>query len=106
MIYITFRDSNFDDSQSIKNVWNLKYEQVDELYIAFMQKKAEVMNIAINPHWLNILNYQDHNNHLTELEYNIKVKEWSKKLKEYNIDKFISEILNGRKEKFFEIHKF
>ena len=106
MIYVTFRQSKFDNSQTIKNVWNLDIENVEELYKAFMQKHAEVMNIKINPHWLNIMNYQDHNNHLSELEYCTKCGLWQNKLEKMNIDNFISEILNGKKEDVVQLYRF
>lgn len=106
MIYITYRRSVFDDASVIHAVWDVKYEDVTKMYIAFMQKKAETRNIVINPHWLNIMNHKDHNSFLTEAEYKDKSKEWKKELKQMNINKFISEILKGKKLKFEDIHQF
>ena len=106
MIYITYRRSIFDNGSEINAVWDVKYEDVPKLYIDFMQKKAEKKNIVINPHWLNIMNHKDHNSFLTETEYKDKSKEWKKELKQMNINKFISEILKGKKLKFENIHQF
>lgn len=106
MIYVTFKNILSDETPSIKNVWDVKCVEVEKLYIAFMHKKAEKMNITINPNWLNIMNYINYHSHLSKIEYDAKYKQWNKVLKQWNIDKFISEILNGRKEKFFEIHRF
>ena len=106
MIYITFRRSIIDDSQTINNVWDVNYVNVEELYKEFMIDKSESMNIIINPHWLNIMNYDDHNSHISIDAYKTKSKTWSKILRQWNIDKFISEILKGRKQSYTEIHRF
>ena len=37
-----------------------------------MKEKAHEINIVINPHWLNIMNWKDHNNHLSIEEYREK----------------------------------
>lgn len=105
MIYITYRNSNFDDSRTVHNVWSVKCDNVEEQYIEFMNEKAKKINIIINPHWLNIMNWQDHNNHLNIDEYSIKEKQWDKIKKQWTIDKFISEILKGNKENYCNIFR-
>lgn len=65
-----------------------------------MKKKAAELNIVINPHWLNIMNRQDHNKHLSIGEYRDKKRQWAKIRRQWNVDKFISEVLMGRKERF------
>lgn len=52
------------------------------------------------------MNLQDHNNHLSIGEYGNKVKQWGKILRQWNIDKFISEVLNGTKKKYYSVVNF
>jgi hypothetical protein len=106
MIYITYRNSNFDNTLTINNVWNVNYQNVEERYIEFMHEKAKEINVVINPHFLNIMNWQDHNNHLTIREYGNKEKQWNKIKRQWNIDKFISEILKGYKEHYRSVVRF
>jgi hypothetical protein len=106
MIYITKRNSNFSDSLEIKNVWFVKDNNVEEKYIDFMLQKAKEINVVINPHWLNIMNWQDHNNHLSIGEYGNKEKQWQKIKRQWNVDKFISEKLKGVKENYKEVVRF
>ena len=106
MIYITYRNTNFDNTLSVNNVWSVNCNNVEERYIEFMHEKAKEINIVINPHWLNLMNWQDHNNHLSIGEYGNKEKQWNKIRRQWNIDKFISEILHGRKQNFNELHRF
>lgn len=100
MIYITYKNSYFDNSRTVKNVWDVGCDNVEELYIEFMKKKAAELDIVINPRWLNIMNWQDHNRHLSIGEYRNKKKQWAKIMRQWNVDKFISEVLRGRKERF------
>ena len=100
MIYITYENSYFDNRRTVKNVWDVGCDNVGELYIEFMKKKAAELNIVINPHWLNIMNWQDHNKHLSIGEYRNKEQQWAKIRRQWNVDKFISEVLRGRKERF------
>lgn len=105
MIYIT-HEKTFDNATVVKNVWCVKYDNVEERYIDFMHEKAKEINVLINPHWLNIMNWQDHNNHLSIGEYGNKVKQWNKIKRQWNIDKFISEILKGKKENYRSVVRF
>ena len=106
MIYITYRHSNFDNSLSVNNVWSVKQDNVEEKYIEFMHKKAKEINVVINPNWLNIMSWQNHNNHLSIGEYGNKEKQWNKIRRQWNIDKFISEILKGKKEHYRSVFRF
>ena len=106
MIYVTFRKSMFDDAQLINNIWEVKENNVPQLYIDFIHEKAKEINVIINPHWLNLMNWQDHNNHLSIGEYGNKEKQWNKITRQWNIDKFISEVLHGRKQYFNELNRF
>lgn len=106
MIYITHRNSNFSEGLAINNVWNVNYQNVEERYIDFMRVKAKEIDVVINPHWLNLMNWQDHNNHLSIGEYGNKEKQWNKIKRQWNIDKFISEILKGTKENYREVVRF
>lgn len=106
MIYITYRNSNFSETPQVNNVWSVKCDNVEEKYIEFMHEKAKEINVIINPHWLNIMNWQDHNKHLSIGEYGNKEKQWNKIKRQWNIDKFISEILKGYKEHYRNVIRF
>lgn len=100
MIYVTYRNSYLGERKVVKNIWNVDYEDVEQRYIEFMKEKAHEINIVINPHWLNIMNWKDHNNHLSIEEYREKEQQWAKIRRQWNVDKFISEVLRGWKERF------
>ena len=100
MIYVTYQNSYFDRRKVVKNIWNVDYEDAEQRYIEFMKEKAHEINIVINPHWLNIMNWKDHNNHLSIDEYREKEQQWAKIRRQWNVDKFISEVLRGWKERF------
>ena len=106
MIYISYRNSNFDNSLTINNVWEVNCNNVQEKYIEFMHEKAKEINVVINPHWLNIMNWQDHNNHLSIGEYGNKEKQWNKIKRQWNVDRFIFEILKGRRRNYETIVRF
>ena len=106
MIYITYRNSNFDNSLTVNNVREVNCNNVQEKYIEFMHEKAKEINIVINPNWLDIMNWQDHNNHLSIGEYGNKEKQWNKIKRQWNVDKFISEILKGRKQHYENMASF
>ena len=106
MIYISYRNSDFDNSLSINNVWEVNCNNVQEKYIEFMHEKAKEINVVINPHWLDIMNWQDHNNHLSIGEYGNKEKQWNKIKRKWNVDRYISEILKGRKLNYESIVRF
>lgn len=100
MMYVTYRNSCFDRRKVVNNIWNVDYEDVEQRYIEFMMERAHEINIVINPHWLNIMNWKDHNDHLSIEEYREKEQQWAKIRRQWNVDKFISEVLRGRKERF------
>lgn len=103
MILITYNNDGFGSTSTIKNVWDVKADDPERLYKEFMINKSEKeFGIYINPHWLNIMNHENHHPELTELEYIEKSKLWKKHLRQWNIDKFISEILKGNKLNFKE----
>ena len=100
MMYVTYRNSCFGGRKVVNNIWNVDYEDVEQRYIEFMRERAHEINIVINPHWLNIMNWKDHNDHLSIEEYREKEQQWAKIRRQWNVDKFISEVLMGRKERF------
>jgi len=59
------------------------------------------VDIVINNYWLNIMNYEDHNTHLSKSQYNKKSKEWTKFLKQNTLKKFVKSEL-GLSTKEFE----
>jgi len=102
MICITSRYSDY--YSYIESVWDVNFDNVEELYAEFIIEKSVEMNIVINKHWFNIMNYDDHNKHLTKTQYNNLSKKWKKFLILWNKDKFISEKLNGIKLEFKNLH--
>lgn len=100
MIYITNEYCELSDSTHILNVWKLEQDNVEELYKEFMLEKASTLGVIINPHWFMIMNYFDHHNHLKREEYIKLSKEWNEFKDVYTIDKFISDVLNGKKLEF------
>jgi len=92
--------------QSINNIWDVKHNNVPQLYIDFIHEKAKKIGIVINPHCLNIMNWENHNKHFSIDEYQNKEKQWRKIIRQWNIDKFISEVLKGSKQNFQSLHRF
>ena len=106
MIYITYRNSTFDDGSIVNNIWELSSDDVEESYKLFMAQKAEESGIVHNPHWLNIMNRENYHPDLTQEEYKQKEKAWNKVLKQWRIDRYIEEVLKGRKLEYKQIHRF
>jgi hypothetical protein len=104
MIYITNEYSEFLESTSIFNVWEVEQDNVEELYKEFMISKSLILNIVINEHWLNIMDYKNHHTHLGINDYKKVKKEWNKFLELYTIDKFILDELNGKKLEYISIN--
>lgn len=100
MIYITNEYCELSDSTHILNVWELDQDNVEDLYKEFMLEKASTLGVIINPHWFMILNYFDHHSHLKREEFSKLSKEWNEFKDVYTIDKFISDVLNGKKLEF------
>lgn len=96
MIYITIEDDHDDTGYSVSNVYEIDSDNVVEEYKLFILEQAKEMNIVINPYWLNIMNYQDHNNHLSKSEYNRKSKEWPKLRNTHTIDNYIRKQLSKK----------
>lgn len=106
MIYITYTYSEYSQELIIRNVWNVDCENIEEQYISFMLKKASELNISVNHFWLNIMSYNQHNEHLTKKEFNEKKKQWINIMKKWDIDTFISNVLKGNKENYRNITRF
>lgn len=107
MIYITktYENNYGEDYTFINNVWSIDDKHVDpkQLYLNFMIEKSKEFDIVINPHWLNPMNYEDHNQHLTKTMYKKICKRWNSYLYKYGIDRYILEELNGTKLEFKEL---
>lgn len=106
MIYITNKNGFLGEGLVVKNVWSVNCDDVEQKYIDFIHEKAKEINIVINPHWLNVMNWEDHHKYLSIEEYKFKEKQWQKIRRQWNIDKFIAEVLKGRKERFVNINRF
>lgn len=100
MIYITLIYCDLTQTSSIKNVWEVKFSNVKELYKNFLLEKAKEKNIVINEQWYNMMAKEMYHDYFTEIEYVAKRKDWDKFLRQWNIDKFISEKLKGKKLKY------
>jgi len=99
MIAITYKHDMFGEEKYIKNVWSVKVNNPKALYLDYMIGRSEKeFGIVINPHWLNIMDWQKCNSHLKESEYIDKSKEWKKFLRRFDIDWYIQEILGGVKQ--------
>ena len=102
MIYIRTDYDSVCETTSIVGVYDVNCEDVEEKYKLFMLDKASEINLNVNPHWLNVLDYELHNSHLSELDFNEKCKEWKKIRRQWNIAKYITEILKGYKRQYKE----
>jgi len=81
----------------INSVYEVSTQNVDEQYKLFMIEKAKEIDLEINPNWLNVLDYDIFNSHLTKTEFKQKTKAWHKLRKRWNITAYICEVLNGVK---------
>ncbi len=81
MIYIIKQYDNVSEGSCIIAVIETDLD-IKNIYNEFVYAKAKEMDIVINRHWLNIMNHEDHNTHLTKSEYKKKRKEWEKFLKQ------------------------
>ena len=97
MIYIRTHYDQLCETSSIVGVYQVPCKNAEEQYKLFMIEKAKEINLEINPHWLNALDYTKFNSHLSKPEFNKKLKEWSKIRRKWNISKYICEILKGVK---------
>lgn len=105
MIYITKRGSGYDTTTLIEGVYSVDCIDVDNEYKLFMAGKAAAVGIIINTHHLNIMNYTHYHSHMFESEYISREKKWRKIIKKWTIDKFIVDILKGKKLEFKEINR-
>jgi hypothetical protein len=97
MIYIDTSYDSLCESTHIEAVYQVDDKDVVNKYKTFMLEKAKDLNLVVNPHWLNEMDYHNNNTHLTKQEYNRKCKEWKKVLRLWSVGKYIIEILNGVK---------
>ena len=93
MIYIIEKSS--DGVNFIHSVWKINCDDVETAYKEFLLKSSGEMNIVVNPHWFNVMDYMVHNSHLTEKEYKVLTKKWKKFLCAWCIDKFVEKKLKG-----------
>lgn len=97
MIYIRTKYDSLCEDTHIVAVYSVICKDVSLEYKKFMIDKAQKINLNINPHWLNAMDYENNNTHLSIDDYNIKLKQWEKILRTWNIGKFICDILKGVK---------
>lgn len=102
MIYILESyDSTFDAS-IVQSVWDVDNKiDVEKEYLVYLITLAkEKLNLTINPHWGNAMNYGNHNSHMSEDEYNKAKKEWDKILQKKNLHWFLKNVIKARRLKF------
>lgn len=105
MIYIINKYFDMAEKYQPHMLWEVDCNDVESEYKAFMADKAEKLKIVIHPYWLNIMNHRNHHPNLSEAGYIAVEKKWKKILKQWNIDKFISEVLKGKELKFKEVNR-
>ena len=107
MIYITkkYVDRYGEVDTYINNLFFIGDNSIDpkEQYNEFLLEKSKELDLVINPHWYNPMNYEDHNPHISKTSYKKKCKEWERFLLKYDIDKFIENNLGGKKLDYKEI---
>ena len=97
MIYVRTKYDWMCEDTYVVGVYQVGCKDADEKYKAFMLQKASVLNLKINPHYLNAMDYENNNAHLTAQEYHSKSNQWEKTLRTWNIGKFICDELRGVK---------
>lgn len=95
MIFLLHSYCEFTEHYSDHSVWDVDVDDVKELYLDFMLSEALSFNLVVNSHYLNVMDFEKLNSHLTLEEFNKKSKEWRKYLRKYNIQWFIKEKLVG-----------
>lgn len=97
MIYIKTHYDSLCEDTSVVGVYQVGCKDVEEKYKSFMLEKAKDLNLVVNPHWLNAMDYTNNNPHLSKEEYEAKCKQWKKILRQWNVSKYICEVLKGVK---------
>lgn len=88
------------EATTIKDIWEVNSEDLEQKFRSYILGKARELNLEINPHWLNVLSFELHNNHLTEEEFKAKCKLWEKRP---TLEHFIKKELKGKKLKYFDL---
>lgn len=100
MIYVRTKYDWMCEDTNIIGVYQVGCNDVYEKYKSFMLDKASELNLKINPHYLNVMDYENNNTHLARSEYDYKFKQWQKILRMWNIDKYICDVLKGVKVEY------
>lgn len=105
MIYLVEKYCDMAEHFIVDSVWEIGCENVEQSYLSFMIDKAEKhFDIVVNPHYLNIMNRKDHHPNLSAQEYKSREKAWRKYLVNWNMERYIEEVLEGVKLKFETLH--
>lgn len=105
MIYITKKYCDFTEKYKPHKVWEVDCADVENEYKLFMVSRAYELGLIISMKHLIVANYPDHHAHMFKSEYIAAEKKWNKILKQWNIDRFIADILKGKKLEFKEINR-
>lgn len=104
MLYIITEYDELFDSTTNKTIFDVDDDiDVQVCYSNFLAEKAKIEGIIINQHWHNIMNHEDYHKNLTEKEYKSKKNIWNNFIKHWTIERYIKEVLKGRKLKFIEL---
>ena len=102
MIYLVREHNDFMEHKVVTSVWDVDHQDAERAYKEYMLGEAEEINLVINPHWLNVMDYINNNSHLDFDDYLAK-KSFFQKFRERNpIDKFLENI-GGRRLKYIEV---
>ena len=99
MIYTIIKD------EIVVSVWESTYSDLKERYSKFLMEESLKLNIVINPHWHNIMDYDKFHKHYLSLEEFKKLKkDWYNVLKNWRFEKFIELKGDGKKLEFITKH--
>jgi len=100
MIYVTYKYCPLSEANTIKDIWEVDCEDLEQKFRSYILGKARELNLEINPHWLNVLDFELHNNHLTQEEFKAKCKVWKNRP---TLKHFIKNELEGKKVKYLNL---
>lgn len=104
MIYIIYAPTPEYEPAEIDSLWQVDCDDAHERYKQFMLDKAKEINLVVNPHYLNVMNYKDHNKHLTLSEYQNACVVWRDIIKTKSFKYYLKDVLGAEKIKYKEIY--
>jgi hypothetical protein len=105
MIYLKTEHCSLSGSSWVSEVYEVDFDNVEELYLNFLRENASKERIKINVYG-DIANHKDHHRHLSSKEYKQTTSDWNKFLKNNDIGTYIIFKLAGKKVNYKQIIKF